>query len=481
MQYKTVSLLDLSTLQKIQARSLRLLEEVGVYVGDSECIELLARAGAKVVGETNVVHLPTPMVLEALAQLDGTFELADLWGNRLPLPSDRPLAGSRLKMPHYLDHGATTSRQVCRQDVINLSRVASALPEIDWSLIIDCPCSDVAPEIDYADSMGLAYAISGHPVLTAPTTEAGMRMCIELATVASGCDCIEQCPNLLVCVNTSSPLKMAGDECRILRVAVEHGVPIDVEPIVVAGASGPFTLAGTLMVENAEVLFMLCLANTIRPGAKVMESTVGSIMNMKDANLSLAAPESMLLASAEAAMTRHHGLPVMRMGGYTDSYYLDVQAGIDKAAFTQMIVQSGADMVLMGGPLNDAAHQSCESVVIDHDVWELVKRCTTEIQVNDETLAYEEAAELGIGGSHFESRHMLRWLRTGEHYYGGSFNRSGRAGEEYTMLERAHERVEGILSQPLTYNAPEDSVDRIKRYLYDEAKSLGVPLPECNQ
>jgi len=478
MPYKTVSLLDEETLHRIQSKSLRLLEEVGVYVGDAECVKLLAQAGAKVAGQSDVVRLPTPMVLEAVDQLSGTFDLADLNGNRLSLPRERPVAGSRLKMPRYLDYRATTSRQVCRQDVVNLSRIASALPKIDWSIIIDCPCSDVPPEIDFADSMGLAYAITGHPILTAPTTEAGMRMCTELATTASGCDSIDQCPNLVVCVNTASPLQMAREECRVLRYAVEHGVPIDVEPMTAAGASTPFTLAGTLMVENAEVLFMLCLAHAIRPGAKVMESTVGSIMNMKAANLSLAAPESMLLASAEAPMARLHGLPTLRMGGYCDSYYLDVQTGIEKTAFTLMIVLSGADLVLMGGPLNNAAHQSCESVVVDHDIWELVQRCTTEIRVDDETLAYETAAEVGIGGSYFDTGHTLRWLRSGEHYYGGSFNRSGRAREEYTMLARAHERMERIQSQPFSFQAPADSVERIKQYLQEKARSLGVAMPD---
>ncbi len=193
--------------------------------------------------------------------------------------------------------------------------------------------------------------------MTAPTTLEGMEMSIEMALAASGADSLDECTNLFVCVNTTSPLQMAAEECKVLRCAVENGVPIDVEPMTVAGASTPFTLAGTLMVENAEVLYMLCLANVIRPGAKVMASTVGSILNMKAPNLSLAAPEAMLMASAEAAMTRLHGIPVMRMGGYCDSYYLDVQAGIEKAVFTLIVALSGADLVLMGGPLK----QCCPS------------------------------------------------------------------------------------------------------------------------
>lgn len=477
MSYKTVSSLSDEALQRIQAESLRLLEEVGIYVGDPESVQLLARAGAKVVGQSDVVRLPAAMVCEAVNQLTGSFDLVDLEGRRIPLPGPRPLAGSRLKMPKYLDYGATTSRQVCRQDTINLSRLAAALPRYDWSAVIDCPASDGHPAVDQADTMCLAYAITGQVLMTAPTTEAGMHRYIDLALAASGAASHDEWPNLMVCVNTTSPLQMASEECRVLRCAVEHGVPIDVEPMTTAGGTTPFTLAGTLLVENAEVLFMLCLANVVRPGAKVMASTVGSLLNMRVPNLSLAAPEAMLLGSAEAALTRLHGLPVMRMGGYCDSYYLDVQAGIEKAAFTLMIALGGADLVLMGGPLNNAAHESCESVLIDHDIFELVDRCATEIEVNDETLAYDEIVQQGIGGSHLETRHTLRWLRSGEHYYGGSYNRTGRPGEEYTMLVRAHDRVQEILDQPFCYAAPPEAVLRLRAFLEDQARAAGATAP----
>ena len=478
MPYRTVSLLDLDTLQQIQGESLRLLEDVGIYVGDPEAVSILKKAGAWVDGQSDVVRLPRAMVLESVSQLSGSFSLFDLHGRPLTLPSDRPRVGSRVRMPKFLEYGAVENRPVRRQDSVNLCQLTSALSWYEWSVVIDAPASDGLPGMDHLEAMALALAIMGHPVLTAPTTEAGMEMCIDLATAASASGNLIQEPNLMVCVNTTSPLQMACEECQVLRRAAEAGVPIDVEPMTAAGATTPFTLAGTLMVENAEVLFMLTLANAVRPGAKVMESTVGSVMNMKGANLSLAAPESLLLASAEAAMTRLHGLPAMRMGGYSDPYYLDIQAGIEKAAFTLMIALSGADLVLMGGPLGNAAHQSYESLVIDHDIWEFVERCTTEVVIDTERLAYETAVEVGIGGSYFETDHTLRWLRSGEHYYGGSFDRSGRPGDEYTMLARAHERVEEILSQPLSYSAPGDALERIKHHVRGQAASLRVAAPD---
>ena len=78
----------------------------------------------------------------------------------------------------------------------------------------------------------------------------------------------------------------------------------------------------------------------------------------------------------------------------------------------------------------------------------------------------------------FSEDHTLRWLRSGEHYYGGSYNRSGQSGKEHTMLARAHQRVVDILSQPLEFRAPPAAVERIKQYVRDEAGALGVPAPQ---
>ena len=102
----------------------------------------------------------------------------------------------------------------------------------------------------------------------------------------------------------------------------------------------------------------------------------------------------------------------------------------------------------------------------------------TEIEVNDDTLAYETVAQAGVGGSYVGEDHTLRWLRKGEHYYGGSYNRGGKSGKENTMLARAHQQVVDILSQPLTFRAPAAAVERIKTYVQAEAHSSHVVAPQ---
>ena len=92
----------------------------------------------------------------------------------------------------------------------------------------------------------------------------------------------------------------------------------------------------------------------------------------------------------------------------------------------------------------------------------MAQRLTTEIVVDEGTLAREVIEKVGPGGSFLGETHTRRAVQAGEHYYSGSFNHTGRAGEQYTMLARAHSRVEEILAQPFAYGAPPDAVARIK-------------------
>jgi trimethylamine--corrinoid protein Co-methyltransferase len=135
----------------------------------------------------------------------------------------------------------------------------------------------------------------------------------------------------------------------------------------------------------------------------------------------------------------------------------------------------------MGGPLDNAALHSYEQVVIDHDIWEMAQRLTTEIVVDDDTLAYDVIEKLGPGGSFLGETHTRRAVQAGEHYYGGSFNHMGRAGEQSTMLAQAHARVEEILSKPLEYRAPDETVRRIKDYVRDHAVEKKVDPPEWTE
>ena len=478
MATKTVDLLSREALDRIHADSLKILAEIGVRVENAGCREALLKAGARAVGQTDVVRLPAGMVEEALAQVDKSYDLVAPGGRRFPVVDGRQHAGVRVKMPKVLDYGATECRPPRRQDVIDLSRIANALPGAEFTVAIQYPCSDVPPEIDVADSLGLVLAITGHLSLCAPGNVDDARTSLDLAMVAAGTDSLDRDPGTWVEINTTTPLVLGDREGSIILHVVGRHCPVDLGPMPVAGVATPATLAGNLLLGNAETLFLATLANVIWPGAKILHATTGSLMNMRTAYLSMGAAETCLLSSGEMALAKYYGMPTTRMGGYSDSQWPDVQAGIEKAMALLILAQSEADFVTMGGPLDNAAHHSYEQVVIDHDIWEMAQRLTTEIVVDDDTLAYDVIEKVGIGGSFLGETHTRRAVQAGEHYYGGSFNHTGRAREEYTMLARAHARVEEILAEPFAYGAPTDAVQRIQEYVRDHAVQNKVEPPE---
>ena len=354
MQKKSITLLDHESLEQVHKESLRVLENVGVRVADPACVKILERAGAQVDGQSEVVRLPAPMVLEALDQITKEFDLVNASGERFPMPNQRPRLISRVKMPKILDYGTSRARPPCRQDVVNLCQINNALPCVAFSYAVDYPSIDVPPEIDIADTVGLTFAITGNPGVCAPVSAEAGRVWLDIAAAATGLDNEDRNPGVLVAICTTGPLQLEAENGRLMRHVVQRGVPIAAEPMPMAGASAPFTLAGALLMDNAEALFLFTLANCIRPGAKVTYSALGTIMNMQSANVSMGSPEAMLLSSAETAMARFYGMSTYRPACYSDAYYPDVQAGIEKAAFTLMVVLSGADLVLMGGSLNNA-------------------------------------------------------------------------------------------------------------------------------
>jgi trimethylamine--corrinoid protein Co-methyltransferase len=481
MATKTVSLLSEEALDRIHAESLKILESIGVRVENAGCREVLIKAGAVAVGQTDVLRLPATMVEEAMAQITKTYDLVHPGGARIRTPDGRQHAGVRVKMPKVLDYGADHFRPPRRQDVIDLSRITNALPGAEFTVAIQYPSSDVPVEIDVADSLGLVLAITGKLSLLAPGTVDDARTSLDLTMAAAGTDDLDRDPATWVEINTTTPLVLGRREGDIILHVVGRCCPVDVGPMPIAGVATPATLAANLALGNAEALFLCTLANAIWPGAKILHATTGSLMNMRTGYLSMGSAETCLLSSGEMALAKYYGLPSTRMGGYSDSQWPDVQAGIEKAMALLILAQSEADFVTMGGPLDNAAHHSYEQVVIDHDIWEMAQRLTTEIVVDDATLAYDVIEKVGPGGSFLGERHTRRAVQAGEHYYGGSFNHMGRTGQEYTMLARAHQRVQDILAQPFEFGAPPDAVLRVKDYVRAHALEKGVAPPEWTE
>ena len=92
-------------------------------------------------------------------------------------------------------------------------------------------------------------------------------------------------------INTNSPLRLDGPMGDGLIEMALHGQPVVATPFTLAGAMSPVSLAGALAQQNAEALFLVALAQIVRPGAPMVYGAFTSNVDMRTGSPAFGTPE----------------------------------------------------------------------------------------------------------------------------------------------------------------------------------------------
>jgi len=90
-----------------------------------------------------------------------------------------------------------------------------------------------------------------------------------LAVVAGGRDQLARYPMYEGFVEPISPLQFRPEGLDVLIEFVNASLPVGFGPMVMAMATSPATLAGTLAQENAEILAGVVIGQVLKPGLPV--------------------------------------------------------------------------------------------------------------------------------------------------------------------------------------------------------------------
>jgi trimethylamine--corrinoid protein Co-methyltransferase len=134
---------------------------------------------------------------------------------------------------------------------------------------------------------------------------------IQMAEMlAGGSKELRERPLLSLAVCPVSPLKLPKEAAEVIMVSAEHGVPIEVLSMAMAGATSPMTLAGTMVVHNAEVLSGIVLAQLVSPGTPCVYGSSTTVFDMKYGTATVGAPEFGMINAALAEMAHYYEVPV---------------------------------------------------------------------------------------------------------------------------------------------------------------------------
>lgn len=435
-------MLDPADFEHIHRASLRVVSEVGMALEDEGLRRFLQGQGIPVDETRRVVRFPRQVVEHALAAAPREVSLWSHQGDELPLKSGYLHPATYANALNVLDYGAAAPRSSTRADLARFVCLGDALSEVH----IVCPvcwACDMPEATQALHSAAATMTNSAKHTEVAPQDLAEAQIWTDLVAIADRNLDSHPGPTLSFVVSSTSPLQLDANTAQVLRYGAERGIPLILSPCPIAGASSPFTIAGTLVQSNAENLWLLTLAQLINEGTPVILGGAAGPMDMRSGNLSYGCPERHLMLGANIELARFYSLPHNSPAGTVDAGLPDVQSGAAKMLTWIMRLLNGINLGIGIGSLLTGSTVSLEQMVIDADLLQCAQRVLRGFQVNEETMAEEAIARVGPGGDFLMDEHTLRWMRSDEYYLSPLANRRGTSGQ--TMLEKAHERVEALL------------------------------------
>ena len=396
--------------QMIHAATLEVIETVGVRFPSSRALEILSAHGAQVDLTKKVARIPAHVIESALSKAPPAYNLAALDpGLDLPLDGDHSYLATDGCGVEILDPFSGELRRSTKQDVADIARVADFMEEIAFHWVAlsaqDCP-----PQSRSLHELEAIWNVSRKHVQTETiVTEPEMRVAIEMAAaLAGGKDELRRRPLLSIMQCTTSPLGQDGGSLDAGLVAAEAGLPVGYMTMSSAASTGPATLAGTLVVGNAEVLGALALMELAYPGCPVYYAAAQTATDLRTGAYTGGGPADFLFGAATNILANYYNVP-LSMGAFaTGAKEPDWQAAVDNSLSTFMAVSTLSDMLLGAGLLHGSRIFSFEQLLLDGEIWSLLQAMFKGIPVNQETLAVDAIRQVGPGGNFLSSRHTLK-------------------------------------------------------------------------
>jgi trimethylamine--corrinoid protein Co-methyltransferase len=436
--------------QIIHEASLEVLGTVGVRVFDDDLRRLMRKQGAHVDDDTGDVRLAPALIAEMLAAAPKRFDLVDRRGGTLPIPAQETYICSRVLLPKTLDFGADKPRDPVIADIIKACQIANALDDVSMVLRTDTPVSDsdAPPELNGLLSIQTAMTYTAKHFLCIPINYEAMKDWIAVAEAATESGDLSQEPIMTLEVSTTAPLQLDEESCRVLKLGADKGLPVMAMPMPAGGGTAPVSTAGEIVAMNAESVFIIVATQMINPGCPSFYGGIPCTFDLRTGIISLSSPEFPLMTSGSLEMGRFYGLPLLSASKYTDSLTFDEQCGAEKIMSSFASMASGADIIYGNGDLDNALVLSLEQLIIDLDLVLAARRFVQGVIVDKERLAIDAIRRVGPGGHYLEDPHTLQFMRSGERFAPQSYNRLGHRSKAKLQLEKAHDLVQKIISQP---------------------------------
>jgi trimethylamine--corrinoid protein Co-methyltransferase len=417
-RYKPLSDADV---QNIHQAALTALDTIGLADAPPSGVEILTRAGARL-GEDGRLRFSPAMVEDALALANRDLVLCSRDGQTdLDLSGQKVHYGTAGAAVHMVDVAGNAYRESTVQDLHDAARICDTLDNIH---LVQSPmvARDITDNLEmdlntiYACTSGTTKHIG-----TSFTDPAYIPQVLEmLHMIAGGEDKWRARPF----VSNSNcfvvpPMKFATESCQVMEACIAGGMPVLLLSAGMAGATAPSTIAGAIVQATAECLAGLVYVNAIAPGHPAVFGTWPFGLDLRTGAMSVGSGEQALLTAGCGQMHAFYGLPGGSAAGASDSKMPNMQAGWEQMCSNVMAGLSGVNMVYEAAGMHASLLGFChESLILGDDLIGQALRCVRGIEVNDETMALDQIADVCMNGpGHYLGTEQTLGRMQSDHVY----------------------------------------------------------------
>lgn len=473
----TASVLSPEEQERIHAKSLRVLAEVGVRFHSDKALQILEKNGAKVDRDKKIARIPGELVAEALRLAPQDLILGarnPAYDYPLPSPVTRfCLDGTSA---FVTDFETGKRRYGTRQDNIEALRLLQQmdLAVMAWppTSISEAPASS-RPLHEFFTMMEFCSKHGQHELHTVKQVP---YLVEGLKAVLGSEDAIRARKNYSLTYCPISPLSHDG---QMLDAYLELGsldVPVMIMPMPVGGMTGPASLFSTIYLANAELLSAVVVFELAHPGRSLIYSGATGTVDFRTGGYLGGTPEAGLQSAALTAMGRYYNLPTTAGGCTSDARQPGAEAVLEKLVTTLLPMMAGADIIIGIGEIEGAQNLVLEQIIVDNEIGHFCQRLVDGVDSREVKDLFSDVAEVGPGGHFLASKNTCQAVRSGEYYLSGLLPRHNYEAwlelGKPSMYSKAREKVREILSAPVVDPLPEETRQKLNEILRKADREL---------
>jgi trimethylamine--corrinoid protein Co-methyltransferase len=428
-------------LEQLKSATLAILEETGIHCPSTKALNIYAEHGARVDFENQIVRLPPDVVLDSLSHAPCYYTMgARSASHDLKLDGTAFYCATDGCGTRTIDFETRKERPSVKEDVAKMARVADYLSSIGfyWPIVSaqDYPATAPLHELDASFNNTVKH-VQTETVMDEPTA----RYAVEMAKVITGDEAtMRERPPLSSLICTIAPLGQDVGGLESALVFAEAGLPVGFMSMANTGSTAPATIAGTVVVADAEMVAAMVLVQMAYPGAPTYHSMMPGIMHPRTGAY-LGAASYVYAIGVELA--HMWGVPTLAGTFGGDAPEPGWEMGAMEGVSTMLCVLCGAETGSGMGLLKGSTVLYPEAMVLHTDIYHHIRRDLAGLDTSREELALDVVKAVGPRGHFLRHGHTRDHLR--QRWFSDLTAQPIKGGDYRDPIEVAREKTEWIL------------------------------------